>query len=102
MLSVEEARLFFNKVKGRKIRWTGWQIGRYFIPLTFDGSTTNPGPSMLGVRWEDTSTMESNPNRERWYVIDGFDGSERGHWEVRGGAPSNFMIFGGDDDQSRT
>lgn len=75
LLSEEKQKIFFNKVKGGKIRYNDWCVGEYFIPETLESEDGRMGG------------FHVYPGRSRdkrhWNLFNGFDptASHSFHWE---------------------
>lgn len=67
---------FFNKVKGKKIRWCFWEVGVYFIPngILFDSMTTE----MEGTYFY---SLDEEGMHTSVRIGNGFEEEDRGgHW----------------------
>jgi hypothetical protein len=63
---------FFNKVKGKKIRWTEWDLKHHTIPLELKGPTIG---SMLCLN-------KPENNESQYWIMNGFDHCMDGYkWE---------------------
>lgn len=75
-MDYEKAKLFFEEVKDKKIKYNGWILeGYYFIP-----EHKLLGLYMSGTMYKNGIIVEQNC---RQYVFNGFNKDERGfNWET--------------------
>jgi len=80
-----QAVYFFTQVNGKKIRWTGWAQGKYFVPdslITVGGTQSPPTIKMLGTVYNpsEKSTVMKYPiangflpydDLNKWELVDG-------------------------------
>lgn len=73
-MNKEEALEFFNKVKGCKIRWTGWDKKDYFIPERLKDTF------IYGTFY---SSMWKESRDDFWSIAGGFKKTDRisSNWE---------------------
>lgn len=65
----DAAKEFFNKVKGKKIRWSVWRACTYFVPEQLHLASPGGCPYMTGVTYyPDDTTVDG----DRWFVMRGF------------------------------
>jgi hypothetical protein len=65
---------FFNEAKGKKIRFSSWPLGQYYIPRSITGKL------MRGLE-----VINENENNHDYIVCEGWLPSERhrnNHWEM--------------------
>lgn len=61
---------FFDKVKGKKIRWTAWDKNSYFIPKKLENST------LIGY------DSDYDSERTQWNIHNGFNFNDKSNkWE---------------------
>ena len=77
LLSEEKQKIFFNKVKGGKIRYNDWCVGEYFIPETLDITSG----IMRGMQCKGSDSIP-----DYWWVNNGFQVASNGEqWEYYAG-----------------
>jgi len=66
-MTEEQRAEFTDQVRGKKIRWTGWPSGEYFIPHDAEGAI------FVGVN--------NTGYHTRHFIAEGFKASIKHHWE---------------------
>ena len=101
-----ELNRFFSMVKGKRIRWTGWNTNEFFVPTgLWKGATGIPyveGADGIVIICNDLPEEEiiHYDSEAAYLVMEGFNPSTNGFkWEMFTLSPSlnKYILFGGEE-----